>query len=108
MPAKPRRQGCRRSRTAGAGWSGPFGSQPEEDFAFVEEVTKPEGECEAADGNDCVAHPVMDVRIEKGVNVASGKSLAELHPATAAHEVAGEINGDGVHPHPNEGATPGR
>src|SRR5262245_47013083 len=69
-------------------------------------MDEPEGEKEADDGNDEFAQ-ATDVIVEEGFYVAADKTLREEGDAHgAAENIFGEINGDGVHTHPNERLAP--
>ncbi len=79
-------------------------SQTQENFSFIEKVDEPEGEEEADNRNDHFAQ-TTDVIVEKGFHVAADKSLRQK-AESAAENIFGEIDGDGIHAHPNEGLAP--
>src|SRR5207245_6655480 len=65
---------------------------------------EPEGEQEANDGDDEFAQ-TTDAAVEKGFDVAADEALRQEAERSAEH-ILGEINGDGIHAHPNERLAP--
>ena len=79
-------------------------SQSQENFSFVEELDEPEGQKQADDGNDHFAQ-TADAVVEKGFCVATDKALGQ-EAEGSAESIFGEVDGDGIHSHPDEGLAP--
>src|ERR1041385_1397467 len=69
-------------------------------------MTEPKSEGQANEGDRHLAGTRRKMTIQKMPYVTTGKPISELHPASAAHQVAGQINRDRIHAHPDERPAP--
>src|ERR1051325_10209226 len=81
-------------------------SQVQKDFALVEEIAKPKRQGQPHDSDGHLSQAAANVMVQITSDIAAGKTRSQLQPTTSTHQIAGEINRDRIHAHPDERFAP--
>ena len=79
--------------------------EPQKDFALIEEAHKYEGQRESDNANEQLAEALGNMGVEEIANAAADQALTHTIEI-AAEDIARDVDGDGVHAHPNKGLAP--